>query len=349
MRKTTKQVHVAAAVSGQGAELTVEIGKESHHVALTIDGRLVQREACNADGTGLIVQSDAAVETLLSDVGRLVLGNLDSIAQAGGECSVRLRLYDLKPFPSLEAQVQASVDGILSASRTPSAAGASLDAMVAKGRGPDAVREELAAWRCAAGVIEQGQRAMLPSEEELWRGMNEEARNQLQSLQAEGRFLGTLDLASLLKQMRPGPAPRWFLYPPMSPCDAVEWNDEANIRLRFLRGTREVGVLFLKTPNLFHRQGSWRARTILLPAEIRERVRALAREKLETFVLYEPAKVTHERFRPPKVEKPDPALLVRVGRKWFVDRIWEDPAVEDPRALNTLREFYVGPPMTPPW
>ena len=167
------------------------------------------------------------------------------------------------------------------------------------------------------------------------------SRAELEALDAENRFRGEMDLGALIAQTQTRKVPRWFLYPPWDDCDAVRWVDGATVTFEFLDRGRARWREELAFPNPFPGRGHFQARTILLPARVREQVRALNREGLKTFILFEPRKVSRDPDPPPP--EPDPALLVKAGGRWFVVDLWEDPLAEDPRALGAMREFFCCP------
>ena len=190
---------------------------------------------------------------------------------------------------------------------------------------------------------------VLPSEEIAFDDLFGRAEKEVARLAAERRFRGRLDMAALLRQERPGPAPRWFLYNPLTHCDTIHWSHESRIVFEAPRAGRARDRVALDLPNPFPRRTFYTASPILLPARIREQVLALKREKIDSYVLFEPRLVRSEALPEPRpIARPDPALVVEAGGEWFVVDLWDDPVVEDPRALNTLREFYASV-KPPPW
>lgn len=214
---------------------------------------------------------------------------------------------------------------------------------VAPRRGEIEIRADFEEVQAARKTAEILRPAILPSEEAALDRLERTAREEATRLAAERRFLGKLDMAELLKQARPGPAPRWFLYNPLSPCDEIRWCAEGSIVFESHRARRAYDRIPMNLPNPFSARTAFISVPILLPARIRDQVLALYREKIDSYILYEPRLVRSESLPDPKpLPKPDPALVVRAGMEWFIVDLWDDPLAEDPRALGTLREFFVG-------
>src|SRR5574341_1195179 len=108
-----------------------------------------------------------------------------------------------------------------------------------------------------------------------WTSLRGTAEAEVARLAAERRFRGRLDMAALLKQERPGPAPRWFLYNPLTPCDEVRWCAGTTITFETWRARRCYDQVPMRLPNPFPPRTFYTASTILLPARIREQVLAL--------------------------------------------------------------------------
>ena len=224
-----------------------------------------------------------------------------------------------------------------------------LKALIAPKRAPELIAAELGEWNTTRQTAEILRPQLLPSEEAAFEPLHGKAVQEAAQLEAERRFLGRLDLEALLSQQRQGPAPRWFLYDPMAPCDSICWRSESKIVFETFRAQRQTSRLPVGYDNPFPRKVRYTTRPILLPCHVREMIRALRREEITSYVLFEPRLVESEAVPDPvPVRKPDPALVVEVAGAWFVVTVWDDPAVEDPRALHTLREFYVSLKM-PSW
>lgn len=207
-------------------------------------------------------------------------------------------------------------------------------------------------WRLAGEVIEAVRPEALPSEHAVCAALADRVQREAVASLLGRHLLGELALEPLLEQTRPGGAPRWFLYPAMGPCSEVLRPESRTVQFTFMCEGEWKGAERFTVPNPLAGFGNFSAKTILLPHPVRDLAHRLHRRGLPPYVLYEPRHVTWLERRAPSVtvaRDPDPALLVRAGRRWFVAALWEDPAVEDPRALNTLREFYVGPSLPAPW
>ncbi len=220
---------------------------------------------------------------------------------------------------------------------------------IAERRTGESLDVELSDWTRFRTTQDTLRMQILPSEEAAFADLFGKAEGELARLAAERRFRGRLDMAALLRQERPGPAPRWFLYNPLGPCDQVRWSHESTIVFETYRAGRKRDRIPMNLPNPFSKRSFYTASPILLPARIREQVLSLKSEKIDSYVLFEPKVVRSETLPDQKpVPRPDPALVVPAGGEWYVVDLWDDPAVEDPRALNTLREFFVSTKL-PSW
>ncbi len=212
-----------------------------------------------------------------------------------------------------------------------------LKELIVPGRREESLAPELAEWKQVQLSTDLLRMQRLPSEEAVCRKMIQEAEDRVKQLEAEKKFRGRIDMMALLQQTRTGPAPRWFVYNPMLACDTIQWTHEKSVTFEFLRAGHKVGQLQMHGPNVLRGKRAYTASPILLPTRVREQVRALHRQNIPSYILFEPRVVDSH-----AIPEPDPALIVEVAGAWFVVDLWDDPAVEDPRALNTLREFYVN-------
>jgi len=209
----------------------------------------------------------------------------------------------------------------------------------------EAEAAEFAAARQTARILAA---QVLPSEEAIHRRLAEEAERRAAWAEVEKCSRGRLDLEALLRQSRgDGSVPRWMVYDPLVGFDTIRWGPFARITFEHLRDHRVVARIATKMSNPFSSRMTFTAHPILLPALVRERILQIKRDLPEArcLIVYEPRTVNAV-----PVPRPDPALVAEVMGGYFVLEIWEDPTgqQEDPRALHTLREFYVQD-RRPPW
>ena len=210
----------------------------------------------------------------------------------------------------------------------------------------DATTEE---WRQAKGVLDYIQLQLLPSEESVYRTMTDKAQRELAWHRAERHSIGRIDLAALLTQQRTGPAPRWFVYDPMIATDKLVWVNLLSVSIDAMRLERRMNRLTMGFPNSFPRTATYSTRPIMLPARVRDKVVSLHHEGITSYVLFEPRLVESCAIPVPKpIRRPDPALVIEAAGAWFSVEHWEQPDIEDPRAINSLKEFFVSH-RVPPW
>jgi len=195
---------------------------------------------------------------------------------------------------------------------------------------------ELREWQGARQTLDLILPRALPSEEAVARRLHGEAERSVAWLEFERRFKGRVDLESLLRLSRGDlKTPRWFLYDVMRSCDAVVWGSHPMMTFELMKASRLIHRIVLPYSNPFARRARYVASPIILPSKIRERALALHAEGITPYVLYEPRVVNSV-----PIPRPDPALVVETHGAYFLVEMWEDTVAEDPRALNTLREFF---------
>jgi hypothetical protein len=131
---------------------------------------------------------------------------------------------------------------------------------------------------------------------------------------------GEIDRHALLRQLRPGPAPRWFLYDPVRPCDEVLWSASPEIAFEMCCGSGVSTRILTRTPSSWRGSASFRAAPLLLPSALRERVRDLAARRIQCYVLYEPARVIDASGRPFRLgdRSGELALAVELDDAWYL-------------------------------
>jgi len=184
----------------------------------------------------------------------------------------------------------------------------------------------------------------LPSERTVCEQLRRRAEREIAGLEIERHSLGALNLVALLRQLRPGPAPRWFAYDPLRECDTVKWTAGPRIAFESWLGAKRTGRVETPVASALPSSMTYAAEPILLPFQVRRKVGLLAEQGLRPIVLYEPRTVQLPTgCELPATAEPTHALVVRRGRRWLLLDAWSDP-LREARALGHLAEFYVRSP-----
>jgi len=223
----------------------------------------------------------------------------------------------------------------------------SLMSLVSPARSFGRISQDLDVWSRARGSAERLSLHALPSERTVCEQLRRRAEREIAGLEIERHSLGPLNLVALLRQLRPGPAPRWFAYDPLRECDAVIWTAGPRITFESRLGTSKTGRVETPVASALPSSMTYTARPILLPFQVRRKVGLLSDQGLRPIVLYEPRTVVMPTgVELPATAEPTHALVVRRGRRWLLLDAWSDP-LREARALGRLAEFYVRPPRAP--
>jgi hypothetical protein len=223
----------------------------------------------------------------------------------------------------------------------------SLLSLVSPARNVGRIARDLDVWSKARGSVERLSLHALPSERTLCERLRRRAEREIAGLEIERHSLGALNLVALLRQLRPGPAPRWFAYDPLRECDAVKWTAGPRIAFDSWLGPKRTGRVETPVASALPSSMTYAAAPILLPFQVRRKVGLLADQGLRPIVLYEPRTVVLPTgVELPAAAEPTHALAVRRGKRWILLDAWSDP-LREARALGDLAEFYVRPPRGP--
>jgi hypothetical protein len=219
----------------------------------------------------------------------------------------------------------------------------SLLSLVSPARDVGRIARDLDAWSRARGSAERLAGHALPSERTLCEDLRRRADREIAGLEIERHAMGALDLVALLRQLHPGPAPRWFLYDPLRECDVVRWTAGPRIAFDSVLDGRKTNRIETPVAAALPSSMTYEAAPVLLPFQVRQKVGVLRAQGLRPFVLYEPRLVnlsTGESV--PAAVEPVHALVLRRRRRWLLLDAWSDP-LRGARGLGTLGEFYVRP------
>ena len=217
----------------------------------------------------------------------------------------------------------------------------SLLSLVSPARSVGRITKDLDAWSRARGSAERLSSHALPSERTLCDHLRRRAEREIAGLEIERHALGTLDLVALLRQLRPGPAPRWFAYDPLRECDAVRWTAGPRIAFDSLKDGERTGRVETPVSSALPSSMTYTAEPILLPYQVRQKVGLLRSQGLRPIVLYEPRTVTFPTGAVlPAAAEPTHALVLKRRKRWLLLDVWSDP-LREARAIGDLAEFYV--------
>jgi len=219
----------------------------------------------------------------------------------------------------------------------------SLLSLVSPARDVGRIARDLDIWSKARGSVDRLSGHALPSERTLCRDLRRRADREIAGLEIERQALGVLDLTALLRQLLPGPAPRWFLYDPLRECDTVRWTAGPRISFESLLGDTRTGRIDTPVGAALPASATFSAAPILLPFQVRRKIGVLKAQGLRPFVLYEPRTVELPQgasLNGPA--EPVHALVLRRRRRWLLLDAWSDP-LRGARGLAMLGEFYVRP------
>jgi len=220
----------------------------------------------------------------------------------------------------------------------------SLLSMVSPARSVGRIAKDLDVWSRARGSAERLSTHALPSERTVCDDLRRRAEREIAGLEIERHALGALDLFALLRQLRPGPAPRWFIYDPLRECDAVRWTAAPRIVFESLRSGKVTGRVETPVCSPLSASVSYSATPILLPFQVRQKVGILKSQGLRPMVLVEPRTVVMPSGAElPATAEPTHALALRRKKRWLLLDAWSDP-LRGARVLGTLGEFYVRSP-----
>lgn len=219
----------------------------------------------------------------------------------------------------------------------------SLLSLVSPARDTGRIARDLDVWSKARGSAERLSGHALPSERTLCEDLRRRADREIAGLEIERHALGALDLVALLRQLHPGPAPRWFLYDPLRECDAIRWTAGPRIAFESFLGARKTGRIETPVAAALPSSMTYTASPILLPFQVRQKVGVLKSQGLRPSVLYEP-RIVELSSGASLVAAVEPvhALVLRRRRRWLLLDAWSDP-LRGARGLGTLGEFYIRP------
>ena len=224
----------------------------------------------------------------------------------------------------------------------------SLLSLVSPARSVGRIARDLDVWSKARGSVERLSGQVLPSERTVCNDLRRRAEREIAGLESERHALGALDRVALLRQLRPGPAPRWFAYDPLRVCDAVTWTAGPRIAFESSLGGRKTGRIETPVASSLPASMSYVARPILLPFQVRQKVGILRSQGLRALVLYEPRTVLLPGGAElPATAEPTHALVLRRGKRWLLLDVWSDP-LREARSIGELAEFYVRSPRLAP-
>ena len=220
----------------------------------------------------------------------------------------------------------------------------SLLSLVSPARSVGRISHDLDLWSKARGSAERLSIQALPSERTLCDDLRRRAEREIAGLEIERHSLGPLNLVALLRQLRPGPAPRWFAYDPLRECDQVRWTAGPRIVFESRLAAAKTGRVETPVVSSLPSSMTYTAAPILLPFQVRRKVGLLRDQGLRPIVLYEPRIVALPTgVELPATAEPTHALAVRRGRRWLLLDAWSDP-LREARALGEFAEFYVRSP-----
>jgi hypothetical protein len=217
----------------------------------------------------------------------------------------------------------------------------SLLSLVSPARSVGRIARDLDVWSKARGSAERLSSHALPSERGVCDDLRRRAEREIAGLEIERHALGALDLFALLRQLRPGPAPRWFVYDPLRECDVVKWTAGPRITFESLRSGARTGRVETPVRSALSSAMTYTAAPILLPFQVRQKVGILRSQSLRPLVLYEPRTVQLPggATLPAAVETTH-ALVLKRKKRWLLLDVWSDP-LREARAIGDLAEFYV--------
>jgi hypothetical protein len=219
----------------------------------------------------------------------------------------------------------------------------SLLSLVSPARDVGRIARDLDVWSKARGSVDRLSGHALPSERTLCENLRRRADREIAGLEIERHALGVLDLVALLRQLLPGPAPRWFLYDPLRECDTVRWTAGPRIAFESLLAGTKTGLIETPVGAALPSSMTYAAAPVLLPFQVRQKVGVLRAQGLRPFVLYEPRTVAMSTGASlTGAAEPVHALVLRRRRRWILLDAWSDP-LRGARGLAMLGEFYVRP------
>lgn len=217
----------------------------------------------------------------------------------------------------------------------------SLLSLVSAPRNVGRIARDLDAWSKARGSAERLAVQALPSERSVCEDLRRRAAREIAGLEHERHALGALDLVALLRQLRPGPAPRWFVYDPLRGCDTVVWSAGPLIAFDSVLAGRKTGRVETPVASGLPASMSYSAAPILLPFQVRQKVAALRAQGLRPLVLYEPRTVVLPSGAVlPAAAEPTHAIVLKQRKRWLLLDVWSDP-LREPKSIGELAEFYV--------
>lgn len=217
----------------------------------------------------------------------------------------------------------------------------SLLSLVSPARNEGRIARDLDAWSKARGSAERLAGHALPSERPVCDGLRRRAEREIAGLEHERRALGALDLVALLRQLRPGPAPRWFVYDPLRGCDTVTWTAGPHIAFTTSLEGEKTGRVETPVASSLPASMTYSAAPILLPFQVRQKVSVLKGQGLRPFVLYEPRTVVLPSGSGlSAAAEPTHALVLKRRRRWLLLDVWSDP-LREAKSIGELAEFYV--------
>ncbi len=213
--------------------------------------------------------------------------------------------------------------------------------LVSPARSVGRITRDLDVWSKARGSAERLSSHALPSERGVCDDLRRRAEREIAGLEIERHALGALDLFALLRQLRPGPAPRWFVYDPLRACDVVKWTAAPRITFESLRGEERTGRIETPVRSALSASMSYTAAPILLPFQVRQKVGILRSQGLRPLVLYEPRTVhLPTGMALPAAAEPTHALVLKRKKRWLLLDVWSDP-LREAKSIGELAEFYV--------
>jgi hypothetical protein len=217
----------------------------------------------------------------------------------------------------------------------------SLLSLVSPARSVGRIARDLDVWSKARGSAERLSSHALPSERGVCDDLRRRAEREIAGLEIERHALGALDLFALLRQLRPGPAPRWFGYDPLRECDVVKWTAGPCITFESIRSGVRTGRIETPVRSALSAAATFTAPPILLPFQVRQKVGLLRTQGLRPFVLYEPRTVHLATGAPlPAASEPTHALVLKRKKRWLLLDVWSDP-LREAKSIGDLSEFYV--------
>jgi hypothetical protein len=213
--------------------------------------------------------------------------------------------------------------------------------LVSPARSVGRIARDLDVWSKARGSAERLSSHALPSERGVCDDLRRRAEREIAGLEIERHALGALDLFALLRQLRPGPAPRWFVYDPLRECDVVKWTAAPRITFESLRDGARTGRVETPVRSALPASMNYTAAPILLPFQVRQKVGILRTQGLRPLVLYEPRTVLLPTGAAlPAAAEPTHALVLKRKKRWLLLDVWSDP-LREAKSIGELAEFYV--------